>query len=585
MIKRVRILPENIISKIAAGEVVQRPASIVKELVENSIDAGATEIKIMIRNAGKSLIQVIDNGCGLEEDDLILAFERYSTSKIDSLNDLFNIKTLGFRGEALASIASVSIVEVKSRSSKHAEGTFLRIEGGTLKSVEPAASPSGLSITVKNIFYNTPARRKFLKSRATEFRHILEVVKRFALAFSEIKFSFLSENEPVLMLEKGNLKKRIEEIFSHIYVTRLIEISEKMDGLSLNGYIGNLDLVRSSRGEQYLFLNRRWISDRLIFGAVFSAYGNLIGKGQFPFFVLNIGIDPGNVDVNVHPTKNEVKFRDEWAVYNFVKSSVQKSLSRISEIMPDIISSIPLMDRSAGNKGRKGEVKDQISVQLPQRMEEFRQPPSFVKVRDLYKSFADFKEEGGEPVQGEIWQVHNKYIFSQIKSGIAIIDQHVAHERVLYEQALENIIKGNAVSQQLLFPQTVELSPDDFSILTEIMSFLKRVGFELREFGKNTVIIEAVPTHMKSGGEDKIIREIIDQYREEKSEESPMHDAIAKSYACKAAVKGGEKLSVEEMAALVNNLFATKFPYFCPHGRPIILNLTLEEIDKRFGRS
>ncbi len=615
--QKIKILPENLANKIAAGEVVQRPASVVKELVENSIDSGADEIIIYIKNGGKDLIQIVDNGEGMSEDDLLLAFEPHATSKIFELSDLEKIQTLGFRGEALPSIASVAMVEARSCQEGLQEGRQLIVKGGVMNSIEPIPMRNGTSIFVRKLFFNTPARRKFLKSANTEFRYIVEIIRKFALGYPEVKIQFYSNESEIFNLDKGNLKDRIGELFTKNYSDKLIQIENSQDGISLNGFVGNLDLVRKKSAEQYLFVNNRLVVDRMMNSAVYSAYSSLIERGEFPFFVLKLDLNPEEIDVNVHPSKTEIKFQNEWNIYQFIKNSVSSKLGKITQMIPQMSKYNPNDFQSAKYSPSGGqlnnsfnnnsnfqrnkplsekELNSQLSLQMkPNKQivedESFENKSSNEefsfddRVNRFISSLDGMKDAQENTPYSNIWQIHNKYIMAQISSGLIIIDQHVAHERILFEQALKSFNnKLNRSGQQLLFPISLELKPDDFSMLLDILPSLQKLGFSMREFGKNTIILEAVPSNIQKLRERNIILEILDDYKKNNKVNNPITYKIAASYSCKAAIKAGEKLEIDEMQRLIDELFQTGNPYFCPHGRPIIVNLSLDELDKRFER-
>ncbi len=598
MKSRIKILSDDLISKIAAGEVVERPASVVKELVENSIDAGATRIKIIAVNGGKTLMQVIDNGSGMTEDEALLALERHATSKINSYEDLVGIMSLGFRGEALPSIASISRLTLNSSIKDAENGTKITVAGGSIRSVVPSEAIQGTSITVKNLFYATPARRKFLKSSTVEYRHILESVKRFALGYPEIVFEFYNGDKKVFQTKKSDLLERIGETFNRSYIPNLQELTGSGRTVKVSGYVGDQKLIRKSRGEQYLFLNGRYISDRKMSSAVYRGFGDLVSRGEFPFFVLNLATDPRSVDVNVHPSKMEAKFKNEWDIYEAIKTTVHDTVHIGSEGMVDAFK--PIFDEQAAEiEERRRHHNTKIIQFMPSRSippaelksdntvlsnEVAEKDEGFSPAVETYKSaFPEMQTGPGQP-EGMVWQVHNKYIISQVKSGLSIIDQHVAHERILYEKALNFLENGTGHSQQLLFPQKIELSPEDYSVFVEILAFLNKIGFEISEFGERTILVQAVPTDIKVGSEGRVLSEIIDNFRETSGKEIPAHKALAASFACKAAVKAGEKLTQEEMISLIERLFTTEYPYYCPHGRPVIINLTIDELDKRFER-
>ena len=596
----IQVLSDAVTNKIAAGEVVQRPASALKELVENSIDAGADEIIVHVDDGGRKRIQVIDNGDGMSKDDLVLSFERHATSKIYGEEDLETISTLGFRGEALASIAAVARVEAKSRTEESEVGHVIQIHGGEIKDVTPAGMNTGTQMTVKDLFFNTPARRKFLKGKRTEFRHINETIRRFALGYPYIRFALYHDDREQMNLPPAPLEERIGSIFGNSYPKNLIEIDEEYRGISLFGYIGNHTLVRKSRGEQFWFLNHRYIADSLLNTAIYKGYRHMIQRGEYPFFVLNLDLDPQEFDVNVHPAKMEVKFRDQWQLYNYIRNVVERSFG-------DVLHTAKQFDRPANENSDdvttqsdwtdtirplekprftpQSPAPDQpesprFTRQAPGSTPEQEQPDLVGRVN----RFAQRQQPQEGDIAEQVWQVHKLYILSQIKSGLVVIDQHAAHERILFEEAMESFEKQNIASQQLLFPQVIEFSSDDFNLMLELLPHLEKIGFELKEFGKNTVVLNATPSDMRGGDEAKLIREIIDEYKERRDKDNPTHYKLAASYSCKAAIKAGDVLSEEEMRILIHRLFQCKHPYHCPHGRPVIVNLGLDELHKRFER-
>ena len=586
---RIHILPDILCNKIAAGEVVQRPASVVKELVENAIDAESTRIEVTINNGGRDLIQVIDDGVGLDKEELELAIERHATSKIAEIEDLFRIKTMGFRGEALPSIASVSMMELVSRA-HDSEGAFsLEVQAGKAGSVHPIAWEIGTRITVKNLFFNIPARLKFLKAKRTELNHIIDRVKPLALIYPHVAFKLVADKKVIFDLRVGSAEERVAAVFGSEYGDKIISVEESRGNIKVSGFIGNLDLVRVARGEQYLSINQRPISDRLINNAVYQAYKSLIQRGEFPFYTLNISVPLNEVDVNVHPTKTEVKFNDEWRVYHVVKETVENGLRQTLKVMPGFQNRpevtplfVPTDTHSPQTSfvARPEGYNSDTQPRSPEESEILQKARQFSQVLDRDPVEIKPQRQHG----GFIWQVHNKYILSQINNGIAIIDQHVAHERILYEEALRDMDENKGTSQQLLFPATQEFSADDYNVLVDIIPDLNTLGFRLREFGPQTVLVEAVPTGMRGGSEGAILKEIIDYYRENRVFDYSPTKRLAASYSCKAAVKAGDPLTEEEMRVLVDRLFATENPFYCPHGRPIIINLSIDELDKRFER-
>ncbi|MDD9880831.1 MAG: DNA mismatch repair endonuclease MutL [Candidatus Marinimicrobia bacterium] len=584
----IKQLSEDLRNKISAGEVVERPASVVKELVENSLDAGATEITVVVEKGGQQLIQVTDNGCGIPSDELPVAFERYSTSKIGTVDDLFAIDTLGFRGEALASIASVSEVNVVSANGSD-EGAEMAILNGEIGDVQPAATVQGTSITIRNLFYNTPARKKFLKSPRMEFRKVVEMIRRFALSYPDRAFKLISDNRDILNLQPEDLESRIVHVMDPAYRDQLLPLNYTKGDYSISGFLGNLNLIRTRPGEQYIFLNDRYIQNRLMNSSVYGAYRSLINRGEFPFFALNIKVPHDQVDVNVHPMKTEVRFKDEWRIYHVLKSAVEEALNPILNTIPDFDKpdTGSQFDFPTSFTPQEGQLNpDQQGLDLSASADT---AIKFQPAVDRAKSYASKLASRPEPDSGKvdlenIWQVHSKYIVSPISSGLVIIDQHVAHERVLFEEAMAAFDANAMAAQTLLFPEVMEFSPDDFSTLLDVLPYLEKMGFRMKEFGENTVMIEAIPSEMAWGNEKNIIREMLDNYLETQKKYASFQEALAASFACKAAVKAGDVLNIDEMRELVNRLFGTKHPYYCPHGRPIIVQLSMDELDRRFER-
>lgn len=607
MTSRIHVLPEILANKIAAGEVIQRPASVVKELMENAIDAGATRIDVTIEEGGRTLIQVTDDGQGMNGDELRLAFQRHATSKIAKVEDLFNINTLGFRGEALASIASVAMVDTISKADDADSAFILKIDAGHETGFEPGAWSRGTQFTVKNLFFNVPARLKFLKGKRTELNHILDVFKPLALAHPELSLKLVSDKKVLIDCKAGSGADRIGQIFGREYEKKIVPIENTRGQIKVTGHIGNLDLVRVARGEQFLFVNGRSVSDRLLNNAVYGAYRSLIQRGEYPFFVLRVELPPVEVDVNVHPTKNEVKFRDEWRVYYVLKETVETALQDTLKMLPGLhdhprpqsffarpaSSSPPFSpDQTPVNADQFNLYGGRESATVPAFDPIANRSEEDSELLRKAREFSSVLQRSPEPTQqnpqrlsgGFIWQVHNKYILSQINSGVAIIDQHVAHERILFEEAMYQLEIRSGHSQILLFPQTVEFAPDDYHTLLDILPDLNKLGFQIREFGPRTLLVEAVPTDMRGGSEGDVLREIVDNYRTNREFEYSPGKRLAASYSCKAAIKAGDPLTEEEMRTLVDRLFATKHPYYCPHGRPIIIQLTIDELDKRFER-
>ena len=573
---RIKLLSDDLKNKIAAGEVVERPASVVKELIENSLDSGATEIDVIVKGGGNVSVQVIDNGVGLEKDDLLIAFARHSTSKIESVEDLSTIDTLGFRGEALSSIASVAKVKALSSVNGEDSGYEISVLGGEISQPEPVALSQGTAISVSDLFFSIPARRKFLKSAQVELRHIIRTVRRFGLCRPNVRFTLTADDKEVMTLAPMNFIDRIAAVHDPSYRENLLEVNHQAGLFAITGYVGNLNLVRKRRGEQNLFLNGRYIVNKLLNSAIYSAYQSLVSRGEFPFFAITLEVPLDTVDVNVHPMKIEVRFRDEWRVYHALKTAVTEALNDILSTVPDFLKPSESFPSSGGQAGFSFPQSTPSAILSRQSVERAK---SYVQTMGETQT-----EEEGVNLEN-IWQVHTKYIVSEIKSGLVVIDQHVAHERVLFEQAMD-AMEGNPLpSQSLLFPEVVELPIEDFSTLLELLPYLEKIGFRMKEFGKNTVMIEGVPSELGWGNEREVLTEIIDTYRNQQKAQPSFMEAVAASFACKAAVKAGDVLTQEEMQSLVDRLFATQHPYYCPHGRPIMVNLSLDELDRRFERT
>ncbi len=615
-------LPDIVANRISAGEVVQRPASAVKELLENAIDSGATRITVSIRDAGRQLVQVIDNGCGMGSDDALLSVERFATSKISSVDDLDALMTLGFRGEALASISSVSHFELKTRRAADTLGTLLKSDGGVLEAPQPVQCEPGTSISVRNLFFNVPARRKFLKSNATEFRHIYESVKALVLAYPEIEWRMLNDDEELFHFRTPDVRERLNFFYGEGFGDSLIEVTEDNDYLSIGGYLGQPGMMVRQKYDQYFYINRRIVQNRMLTQAVQQAYGELLEERQSAFAMLFIGIDPAKVDVNVHPAKLEVKFEDERNVRSMVYPVIRRAI-QVHDFSPEA----SMAEHSSGLFDAAGPASHQADRKLGYA------PPSGASTttRDLYRNFRDaafqFPDAGDRPAaalpvalqeregryvvpgdQGgtpapesiaivedaplvvndkdpKIWQLHNKYIICQIKTGLMIIDQHVAHERVLYERAIDVMNEAVPNSQQLLFPQKIELKPWQYEVYEEIREELYRLGFNIRGFGGTSVTIEGVPPDVRDGTEGTILQDMIAEYQENASKlKLEKRDNLAKSYSCRNAIMTGQKLGIEEMRMLIDRLFATRMPYVCPHGRPVIIRVSLDELDRMFGR-
>ncbi len=608
-IKKIKILPTEVANKIAAGEVVERPASVVKEMVENAIDAGAMAITVILKEGGKELIQVVDDGHGMSEADLKLAFERHATSKIISADDLESIDTLGFRGEALASIASISRIEAKSIEQGLPSGISLSLEGGFITEQKPTGGTPGTTIAVKNIFFNTPARRKFLRATSTEYRRCLIMANRIALAYPEIHFTLVHNGVIIWEVKEQSMLDRVCAILGKRVREKLIELDDDAGVAKISGVIGTAELLRKTGGEQYLYLNRRYITDRSLNHAVSSAYGEILHHGGYPLDVLNLKIDPTRVDVNVHPTKMEVKFLDDRMIYSLLRGAVRRHLMTAHSI-PDLAS--PSSDNL--NRGQEGAAtkspfsqtptdfssnKEFLDPQsMPVTKQGFFDPPSrkidrrqlnFDMPAQYNKNLPIAESDTSQPMmpfeKSNVFQLHKKYILSQTGNGLVIIDQHAAHERILYERALKNFDNLQPHSQKLLFPKMLELSTEDFETLQEMVPFLQKLGFMLGEFGRNTVVVDGIPARLRVKNYDTLLQNMIDDFRRGKRSNLEIRDNVAKIWACHSSIRSGDALTANEINTLIAQLFETETPYFCPHGRPVIVRVSVEELDKRFNRT
>ena len=614
MNKKIKILPENLANKIAAGEVVNRPESVVKELVENAIDAGAQNIDVMIKGAGKILIQVADDGEGMNEDDAELSMQRHATSKIESLDDLEAIGTFGFRGEALASIASVSIFELRTERRDQELGTFLRIDENSVITKEKGSFPKGTSISVKNLFYNVPARRNFLKSNQTELKHIIETFKKISLSHPELSFRFYNDDEIVFDFPKSSIQERMKLVFADNILDATIEVKELTDYISVTGFVTKPAYLRRSKGAQYFFLNKRYVQSKIVNHAVFTAFENVLEKGDYPFFVLFMTVDQKKVDVNVHPSKLEVKFDDEKEIYSFVQAVIKKAIGSYDLVPTVTFDGTPSEREALRFQKNSFTANSDFSDRpfSPQANSERR--TAIMSEEEVDRMFGDLNTEirsaapdspASAPFddkqatevfhESAIQQhtetpflvlLHNKYILTQIKSGLMIIDSHVAHERILYEQAMQSFEANIPFAQHLLFPQKVNLDPADMQLTKDLEPYLTNLGFEIKFQGKNSILIVGIPSDVKVEHEVETLMDILHEYRKnEQMSQLEVRDNLAKSYSCKAAIKAGDKLTENEMRILVDKLFATSMPYVCPHGRPIVIKIPLEEFDKRFGRT
>ncbi|MDI9879020.1 DNA mismatch repair endonuclease MutL [Flectobacillus longus] len=639
MLDIIQLLPDSIANQIAAGEVVQRPSSVVKELLENSIDAEATQVQLIVREAGKNLIQVIDNGKGMSETDARMCFERHATSKIRTSDDLFKIRTMGFRGEAMASIAAVSQVELKTRRSTEELGTMVRIEASELKAQEAISTPEGANLLVKNLFYNVPARRNFLKSNPVEMRHIIDEFQRVALSNPDIAFSLYHNDAEIYNLPSGKLSRRIVDLFGKSYREQLASCEEETSFVTVRGFVGKPQFAKKTRGEQFFFANNRFIKNSYLNHAVMSAFEGLIPDGSHPFYVLFIEIDPVHIDINVHPTKTEIKFDDERTVYAIVQAAVRKSMSQ-HNLAPSLdfdtninysnqffsfnnapmptSTAVPSKMNQADFDSERPFAKQEMSPREKSNLSNWNKlyegldntVESFEQKRVEQSSF-NFRNEEDYPESqpftlkskandllesrplrssqdsdATTFQIHNRYIISQVKSGMLLIDQRAAYERILYEKFVQYLQKNNGTSQQLLFPSTIKLTPADFHLLVEIQDEVRNLGFDLSVIGHDSFIVNGIPADSPDENEQALIEGLLEQFKQNESE---LHldrvENLARSMAKRSAGRFGmTRLSNQEMNTLVEQLFASSNPSYSPSGELTMKILGLAEIANIFQK-
>ncbi|MBC7884338.1 MAG: DNA mismatch repair endonuclease MutL [Saprospiraceae bacterium] len=608
----IQLLPDSIANQISAGEVIQRPASVVKELLENAIDAESTTIRVIIKDAGKTSIQVIDDGKGMSETDARMAFERHATSKIKSANDLFCIRTMGFRGEALASIAAIAQVELITRQASEDLGSRILIEGSNIVKQEKVQSAAGTSFTVKNLFYNVPARRKFLKSDPVELKHIIDEFQRVALANPELHFTFHHNGNELFHLPKSSLKQRIVGFIGKQMNDKLIPVNEETEVANFSGFTGKAESAKKTQGEQFIFVNKRFIKSNYLNHAIRSAYDDLISKDVFPAYFLFLEIDPANIDINVHPTKTEIKFEDERLIYNYLRVTLKHSIGQYSLVpMLDFTVDHNFLNKFSGDQPEQpdtnkkwqefyplekgvnfspGQESTKGWEQIYQGLEQLKSPPTKVnsEAETIENEVFQMSLDETDPLKSfnikEPYQLHQSYILFQIKTGMMVIDQQAAHERVLYEYYLEAMQNGELFSQKELFPRTIELDPSRAGILMKILDKVNGLGFEMEEFGQNTFIIHGTPSGLDSAVSiETLVEKLINQYIENLEFELGIDDNLARSMASSACIKRGKKLEKEEMTRLIDQLFACNMPYKSPSGKKCFITIEQDELTKRFN--
>ncbi len=609
----IQLLPDNIANQIAAGEVIQRPASAIKELMENAVDAGATEVRLIVNDAGKALIQVMDNGKGMSETDARMCFERHATSKIKKIDDLFHIRTMGFRGEALASIAAVAQVELKTKRTEDETGTCIEIENSMVTKQEPMAAETGTSIAMKNLFFSVPARRNFLKSNAAEMRHIIDEFIRVALAFPPIFFSLTSNGQQVFHLEKGTLKQRIIQLLGSQYGSKLVAVNENTDYLNIYGFVGKPDIAKKTRGDQYLFVNNRFIKSAYLNHALMNAYQQMLPSDSFPMYVLFIDLDPTQIDVNVHPTKQEIKFEDEKIIYAFVQAAVKHALAQFS-ITPTLefdldanIQRLEAVSKPFTEENQAAAVSSSLFQSFTKKNQahfiesnrnelkhwkDFYESPekeSFTPVVDKPPAFNSLLSGAFKSVAAKVsehtvlTQLLGTYIIAPSESGYLLIHQQAAHERILYER-YATAIQGHAVTtQRSLFPATLQLSPQDAVLLEELITDLNHLGYLVEPFGTNSFVIQGTPADLVQGNEKVAIENLLEQYKHFSSDiKFSKREKLIRSVATQNAVKPGKALAQNEMRLLVEELFQCASPNVTAAGHPTYIEFKKDYLERLF---
>lgn len=616
----IQLLPDSIANQIAAGEVIQRPASAVKELLENAIDAGATEIKLVLKEAGKLLIQVVDNGKGMSDTDARMSFERHATSKIKNANDLFALTTMGFRGEALASIAAIAQVELKTRQEGQELGTKIIIEGSTVKSQEPCQCQVGTSISIKNLFYNVPARRNFLKSNSVENRHIIDEFSRVALANENVFFSLHHNKNELYHLPPGNLRQRIVGVLGANGNKKLVPLHEETDVVNISGFVSKPEYAKKGRGEQFFFVNNRFIKSGYLHHAIMNAYEGLLTEGSFPLYVIFMELDPKIIDVNVHPTKQEIKFEDEKIIYNYLRVAARHALGQYSitptldfDQDPNISqayaqgSAMQATPNTQMNWDPSSSIKSSLNTSSRSVNTNSEESANLENWQKLYKGLVDMpmtipEEEFAEEVttiasqwgQDDLipeekqpstksFQLHNTYIISPIKSGYLLIDQQAAHERILYEKYVNTIGAQQQHTQAMLFPINIPLNNQDSEVLKEILPEINQMGFDVQEFSANTFVLQGLPAECSENiNIEELIQILVQQQRENKALNSDIKTTVAGSLARSTAIKRGTRLDEMEVQTLIDQLFACEMPFANPWGKKCFITYDLVDLKKEF---
>lgn len=600
----IQLLPDSVANQIAAGEVILRPSSVIKELMENAVDAGATQIQVLISDGGKNLIRIIDNGCGMSETDARLCFERYATSKLRKPEDLYAIRTMGFRGEAMASVAAVAQVELKTKRKEDETGSCIIIEGTEFKSQESCVTPNGTSISVKNIFFNVPARRNFLKSTPVETRHVMDEFLRVAIPRPEISFSLHHNGIEIYNLPVTHQRQRICHIFGSNYNERLVPVDENTSILGISGFVGKPDYAKKVRGEQFFFINKRFIKDAYLNHAVSSAFEELLPQGTYPSYFLFFTIDPARIDVNIHPTKTEIKMEDEKSVYAILRSSIKRALGKYS-IAPTLdfdqeqAINVPL------SKLNQPPLQPQIKINREynpfKTVQPNPAPANEIKVqRDWEKLYAIARQNESEsnisaPQQGELpiepgihqehasfMQLFKNYIAVGLAEELWLVDQQLAHERILFERNLQMLKGAPAAAQQSLFPLQFEFDARQATAINEFLGDLNKSGFDLQPFGKNTFVLNSIPSYLEKGQEKNVLETLIEEFLSGEVASFSPEEKTAAAIARSTCIKSGKTLDEKEMRSLFSELMNCEIPFYSRSGKPIIFKLEKNEIDRKF---
>ena len=597
----IKLLPEALANQIAAGEVIQRPASAVKELLENAVDAGSTQIQLILKDSGKTLVQVIDNGKGMSEMDARMCFERHATSKINSSDDLFAINTKGFRGEALASIAAIAQVELKSKEADPDLGIRIVIEGSKIIKQEPTQCNTGSSFSIKNIFYNVPARRKFLRSDPVELKHILDEFQKLVLAHPEIFFTCNHNGNELYHLPISNLRQRIINVFGKSLNEKILPVEETTDFLEINGFVGKPDFTKKKKADQYFFVNNRYIKSNYLAHAVKMAFQDLIADDQYPFFCLYLKIAPEKIDINVHPTKQEIKFEDERLIYNYLRVSIKHALGQFN-ITPSLDFTTEASFETIDHGSR---VQAERSFGTPKTPAEHKAKKDYIDNWD--KLYAGLEKEGNEESDGMLtlksewdskndspidfdvnkqrtFQVHGSYIISQVKNGLMLIDQRAAHERIIYERNKNAFNQKSNLVQKALFPETIKLAPSRSEVLIQLLGKVNGLGFMIEEFGKNTFVVQGIPAEMPTSlNIESVINDFLETYVSNLEFKLDVEENVARSLAKTTATKKNKVLHTEEIQEIINELFACEMPYVNPSGKKTFVMLKLSDIQDLFS--